>query len=60
MKLGRGRPKKKESKNSYFTVRMNAEYMNKLNYLSMETGVSKSDIVRKGIEMQYKYHTLTH
>lgn len=60
MKLGRGRPKKKEANRTLMTIRLNADHVDKLNYLSRETGVSKSDILRKGIDMQYRYYTLTH
>ena len=60
MKIGRGRPKKNETNKNTMSIRLKDEHWDKLCYLSRETGSSKSDIIRKGIEMQYRYYTLTH
>ena len=34
--------------------RANEETIEQLNYVSDKTGVSKSEVIRKGIEIQYK------
>ena len=48
--------KNKESKarDKQYRLRMNEEEMGILNDLSEKTGLSKSDILRKGLEMQRK------
>lgn len=47
----RGRPKKNNSKNRNFRVRLTEEEYKLLDLLSKETGKSKSDILRGGIKM---------
>ena len=37
-----------------FRVRMDKETTDKLDYVSKQLGVSKSEIVRKGIDKQYR------
>lgn len=39
---------------SKFFVRLSREDMSKLNYSSDILGISKSEILRKGLEMQYQ------
>jgi hypothetical protein len=51
---------KKESRDGRFCIRLNREDAAKLEHMSMETGKSKSDILRKGLEMQYKIFVATH
>lgn len=47
----RGRPKKNNSKNRNFRVRLTEEEYKLLDILSEETGKSKSDILRGGLKM---------
>lgn len=54
----RGRPKKEVSKSESFTLRLTKEEQNKLEYISFETGKSRSEVLLKGLEMQYKLHKL--
>ena len=55
----RGRPKKEDVRNNNCIVRMSEQEVVMLNLLSIETGQSKSDILRKGLEMQYKLWSIT-
>lgn len=41
-------------KDTMFRVRMDKETTDKLDYVSKQLGVSKSEIVRKGIDKQYR------
>lgn len=45
---------KNKARNKQYRLRMNEEEMDVLNDLSEKTGLSKSDILRKGLEMQRK------
>ena len=49
--MNKGRPKKNNSKNKNFRVRLTEEEYKLLDLLSKETGKSKSDILRGGIKM---------
>ena len=40
-------------KNTTFKVRFDEQTVKKLEYVSKKTKVSKSEVVRKGIELQY-------
>lgn len=49
----RGRPKKEESKKERIIIRIDDEEKDMLDYLSEMTGMSKSEVVRKGMRMVY-------
>lgn len=46
-----GRPTT-EPKNKFLKMRMSQEDLDKLSYVAEKTGMSKTDVVRKGIEIQ--------
>ena len=52
----RGRPKKDDSKNVRLMVRMTSDDAYKLHVVSEKTGWSKSEIIRKALDTQYKIH----
>lgn len=41
-------------KDKLIQVRTDSETLEKLDYVSKNTGLSKSEVVRKGIEIQYE------
>lgn len=41
-------------KDTMFRVRMDKETIEKMEYVSNELGISKSEVVRKGIDEQYQ------
>lgn len=49
-----GRPKSDNSKGTMFRVRIDEETVEKLDFTSKELGITKSDVVRNGIENEYK------
>ncbi len=49
-----GRPKSDNSKDTMLRVRIDDETVHKLELTSKELGISKSDVVRNGIENEYK------
>lgn len=49
-----GRPKSDNSKGTMLRVRIDDETVNKLEITSKELGISKSEVVRNGIENEYK------
>lgn len=49
-----GRPKSDNSKDTMLRVRIDEETVNKLEYASKELGITKSEIVRNGIESEYQ------
>lgn len=49
-----GRPKSDNSKDTMLRVRIDNDTVRKLEITSKELGVSKSEIVRNGIENEYK------
>lgn len=49
-----GRPKSDNSKGTMLRVRINDETVHKLEVTSKELGISKSEVVRNGIENEYK------
>lgn len=46
-----GRPTT-EPKNKFLKMRMSQEDLDKLSYFAEKTGMTKTDVVRKGIEIQ--------
>lgn len=53
MGIHKGTKLKQNPKNSTFQVRLDEEMAKKLETVSKETRISKSDVVRMGIELQY-------
>lgn len=49
-----GRPKSDNSKNTMLRVRIDEETVNKLEITSKELGISKSEVVRNGINGEYQ------
>jgi len=51
-----GRPKKteEEKRASFINVRLNNSEKEKLEFLSEKQGISKHQVIRNGIEIQYK------
>ena len=49
-----GRPKSDNSKDTMLRVRIDDETVHKLELTSKELGISKSDVVRNGIEKENK------
>ena len=49
----RGRPKKDDSKNYIFSMRLSEEYGKMLKYAARVQGKSKVDVIRNGIRMSY-------
>lgn len=48
-----GRPKKENSKELRFNLRMDSETYDQLVYLAWTTGLPESEILRQGIRIQY-------
>lgn len=49
-----GRPKSDNSKDTMLRVRIDEETVNKLELTSKELGITKSEVVRNGIENEYQ------
>lgn len=49
----KGRPKKEDARKGQYRLRMSAEEVMKLNYISEVTGRSKADVLRDAIRMSY-------
>lgn len=49
-----GRPKSDNSKDTMLRVRIDDEMVNKLEYAAKELDITKSEVVRNGIEIQYQ------
>lgn len=49
----RGRPSSDNRKNDCCSVRMSEDQSNMLDYIMRNTGESKTDILMKGLKMQY-------
>jgi len=49
-----GRPKSSNSKDTMLRVRIDEETVNKLDFVSKELDVTKSEVVRNGIESEYQ------
>jgi predicted DNA-binding protein len=47
------RPKGKDTKNNQYRLRMTDEELEKLEYCSKLTGLTKADVIRKGIDKVY-------
>ena len=48
-----GRPKSDNSKDTMFRVRLDDETVQKLEFASEQLNITKSDVVRNGIESEY-------
>ena len=51
-----GRHKKENTKNTYFQIRMDQETYNLLATTAHKLGISKAEVVRRGIVAQAKSH----
>lgn len=49
-----GRPKSDNSKDTMLRVRIDEDTVNKLDFASKKLGVTKSEVVRNGIENEYQ------
>lgn len=49
----KGRPRKEGSKNIKYQIRMSAEDLQKLEEASVKLGISKADVIREGIDIEY-------
>lgn len=49
-----GRPPSKDPKRNDTRIRLTDSEAEKLNFCSKETGLTKADVIRKGIDMVYK------
>lgn len=49
-----GRPKSENSKDTMLRVRINDETKKKLDYSAKKFGISRSEVVRNGIENEYQ------
>jgi predicted DNA-binding protein len=47
------RPKGNDTKNNQYRLRMTDEELEKLEYCSKLTGLTKADVIRKGIDKVY-------
>lgn len=52
----RGRPRKNSTKNSEIRVRLGTDDRRKLKDISAETGMTRSEIVRRAISLYYHYY----
>lgn len=48
----RGRPTT-DPKNHFLKIRVSKKDLDKLNYVAEKTNISKTDVIRKGIDLQY-------
>ena len=49
-----GRPKSDNSKDTMLRVRIDEDTVNKLNFASSKLEITKSEVVRNGIESEYQ------
>ena len=49
-----GRPKKEDGKQKTVKVRIDSDTDDKLYYIMLATGLSMSEILRQGIDVQYR------
>lgn len=49
-----GRPKSDNNKDTMFRVRLDEQEVMKLEFASKELGITKSEVVRNGIETEYQ------
>lgn len=54
----RGRPVNKDSRSRKFNIRLTPDEDIMLDFLSDKLQMSKSDIIRKGLMMQYRMHNI--
>ena len=57
MGIHKGTKLTQNPKNNTFKIRLDDEISEKLTYLSNKKSISKSEIIRKGIEIQYDEET---
>lgn len=50
-----GRPKLEHPKSTRFSVRLDDETVAKLDEVAKEKSVTRTDVLRKGIEIQYEH-----
>ena len=49
-----GRPPKEDSRENQYRLRMSNDELHKLEVFCQKTGLSKAEVIRKGIELVYK------
>lgn len=54
MSPSKGEKVKEDPINKLIHLRVNNETIEKLDYVSAKTGTSKSEVIRNGIDLQYK------
>ena len=50
----KGRPPKDDSRDKQYRIRLSDEELKKLEFCCKKTGLSKADVIRKGIETVYQ------
>ena len=55
----RGRPKKEESKNKEYKLRIGAEEEEMLEFLTFKDDVPKSEVIRNALRMYYNFKKYT-
>lgn len=58
--MGRGKPCCKDTKRELVAVRLSNEDMQKLDEMSLGTGLARSEILRKGLRSLYNLFRITH
>lgn len=53
MSLAKGRPPSKDPKRNDTRIRLTDSEAEKLEYCSRKTGMTKADVIRRGIDMVY-------
>ena len=49
-----GRPPKDDSRDNQYRIRLSDEELQKLDFCCEKTGLSKADVIRKGIDKVYQ------
>lgn len=50
----KGRPPKVDSRDNQYRIRLSDEELRKLDFCCEKTGLSKADVIRRGIEAVYR------
>lgn len=53
LKRGHSKCEKRETKKDQYRLRLDDEYRQKLDYLSEQFGMSRADILRRGVTLQW-------
>lgn len=54
MSSKKGRPPKEDSRDNQYRIRLTDEELRKLDFCCEKTGLSKADVIRRGIEAVYQ------